>query len=191
MKKVIALMIIVSALASCPTFAQEKQAQDAPVMKKPEPGPERARLSFLVGDYTTETRVLPSPMMEKEAVGTGTSIIAWGLDSMFLTVNEQSINPIFGNYKGYGMLGYDFQEKQYILSMFNNFGDQPQYRGNFAGDTLLLATKVSTPGGSFEQKLQWFKDGSIVRLRVLNNMGQGFLPVIDQTATPSFAGTKK
>jgi hypothetical protein len=191
MKKVITLIIIVSAFAFCPTFAQEKRAHDGPVMKRPEPGPERARLSFLVGNFTTKTRILPSPMMEKEALGTGTSIIAWGLDSMFLTVNEQSINPIFGNYKGYGMLGYDPQERQYTLSMFNNFGDQPQYRGNFAGDTLLLVTKVVTPGGSFEQTLQWFREGSIVRLRVLNNMGQGFLPVIDQAATPSSTGTKK
>jgi hypothetical protein len=160
-------------------------------MKRPKPGPERARLSFLVGNFTTETRILPSPMLKKGATGTGTSVIAWELDSMFLTVDEQSINPVLGNYKGHGMLGYDLQEKQYVLSMFNNFGDHPQYRGSFVGDTLLLATKVPMPGRSFEQKLEWFRDGTVVRLRILNDFGQGLRPVIDQTSTPSSGAVKK
>jgi hypothetical protein len=110
---------------------------------------------------------------------------------MFLFVDEQSINSLLGNYKGHGMLGYDLQEKQYVLSMFTNFGDHPQYRGSFVGDTLVLTTKVSAPRGSFDQKLQWFRDGNTVRLRILNDFGQGLKLVIDQTATPSSGAAKK
>ncbi len=191
MKRVIAAIFVVCVITFCSTFAQEKQTPEPPSMKRPEPGPERARLSILVGNFTTETRILPSPMMKKGATGTGTSVISWGLDSMFLSVDEQSINPILGNYKGHGMLGYDLQEKQYVLSMFNNFGDHPQYRGSFVGDTLVLVTKVPMPGRSFDQKLEWFRDGSLVRLRILNDSGQGWRPVIDQTATPSSGASKK
>ena len=191
MKRLIATIFFVYVLTFCSVSAQEKQTPAPPSMKRPEPGPERARLSFLVGNFTTETKMLPGPMMKKGATGTGTSVISWGLDSMFLTVDEQSVNPVLGNYKGHGMLGYDPQEKQYVLSMFNNFGDLPQYRGSFVGDTLVLATKVSAPRGSFDQKLQWFRDGALVRLRILNDFGQGFRPVIDQTSTPSSGAAKK
>ncbi len=191
MKRVIAAIFVVCVLTICSTFAQEKQAPEPPSMKRPEPGPERARLSFLVGKFATETHILPSPMMKEGAKGKGTSIITWGLDSMFLTVDEQSINAILGNYKGHGMLGYDPQERKYILSMFNNFGDHPQYQGNFVGDTLVLTTKVLSPGGSFDQQLQWFRVGTLVRLRILNDFGQGLRPVIDQTGTPSSGASKK
>ena len=185
MKKVIAAMCVVSVLGMWSIVAQEKERAAPPSMKRPEPGPERARLSFLVGKFSTETRLLPARMMKKEVIGAGTSVISWALDSMFLSVDEESINPILGNYKGHGMLGFDPQEKQYVLSMFNNFGDRPQYRGSFVGDTLVLGTKVPEPGHTFDQKLEWFRDGAAVRLRILNDVGEGFKPVIDQTSTPA------
>ena len=159
-------------------------AQDTQIMQKPDPAKERAKLSFLVGNFSTKTRILPTARSHKEAVGTGTSAISWTLDSTFLLVNEQSINPLLGNYKGLGMLGYDIQTKEYVLAMFNNFGDRPQYKGNFSGDTLVLISKVEYPGGLFNQKLLWFSEANNVRLTVSNDMGKGFQPVIEQTDTP-------
>lgn len=191
MKRAVAAMCIVSVLGLWSAPAQEKDHTNPPFMKRPEPGPERARLSFLVGKFVTETYILPSPRMKEGAKGAGTSIIEWSLDSMFLSVNEQSTNAILGNYQGHGMLGYDPQEKKYVLSMFNNFGDHPKYEGNFAGDTLVLATRVPLPGRAFDQRLQWFHEGRKVRLQILNDLGQGFKLVIDQTATHSSTATKK
>ncbi len=160
-------------------------AQDASPFSKPTPGPERAKLAFLVGDFTTETHVMPSPMAESGGMGKGTSVMAWGLDSMFVVLDEQSVNQVLGNYKGHGMLGYDRQGGKYVLSMFNNFGDSPQYRGNFNGDTLVLMTKVRFPEGSFDQKLIWYKENTTIRFKVFNDMGDGFVLIIDQTSTPS------
>jgi len=174
-----------AALAAVLLIAGEISAQE-PAFKRPPPGPERERLSFLVGSFRTETRVLPGPMTQKEAVGTGTSVIRWGLDSMFLVIDEESTNPLLGNYKGLGLLGYDAAGKRYVLSMYNNFGDHPEYRGDFAGDTLVLAAKVPFPGGSFDQKLLWYRDGGKVLLRVLNDTGHGFVPVVEETATRDF-----
>ena len=94
-----------------------------------------------------------------------------------------------GNYKGQGFLTYDRQEKQYVLSMFNNFGDHPIYKGNFNGDTLVLGTDIAFPGGSFKQKLLWYRDNTNVMLQVLNDMGTGFMPVVAQTYTPASTHT--
>ena len=144
-----------------------------------------AKLAFLVGNYTTVTHVTTNSTAGNGGMGKGTSIVTWGLDSMFVMLDEQSINQVLGNYKGHGMLGYDNREAKYVLSMFNNFGDSPQYSGNFTGDTLMLMTKVQYPGGFFDQKLAWYKENNTIRFKVYNDIGDGLVLVIDQTSTPS------
>jgi hypothetical protein len=122
--------------------------------------------------------------MPKGASGKGTSVITWGLDSTCLFIDEESVNSLFGRYKGHGVLGYDRQNKEYVLSMFNNFGDRPSYKGNFSGDTLVLLTKVLMPKTPFDQKLLWYRDGDVIKLRVLNDKGKGYLPALEETSTP-------
>ncbi len=153
-------------------------------LPKPAFGTERAKLEFLVGSFVTETIIPPVPSAPKGAIGKGTSVITWALDSMFLSIDEQSINPVFGHYKGHGLLGFDSQTHQFFLSMFNNFGDRLSYQGDFVGDTLVLAAKVPMPGNPFDQKLLWYKEGESVKLRVLNDLGKGFELALEQTATP-------
>ena len=149
---------------------------------------QRARLEFLVGTFATVTNIPPKPTMPKGATENGTSVITWTLDSMFLSIEDQ--NSLFGHYKARGMLGFDSQTDEFVLSMFNNFGDHPAYHGNFVGDTLVLQTKVQSPRGTFEQQLRWYKEGKAVTLRVLNDLGKGFLLALEQTATPVSQKTK-
>jgi hypothetical protein len=151
----------------------------------------RERLAFLVGSFVTEVHILPGRMVKNESVGKGTSEVSWVLDSMFLFVDERSVSPVLGVYKGYGLLGYDPHDKQYVLSMYNNFGDHPQYRGTFAGDTLVLAALVPAPGKSFDQQVRWYPEGEIVRLEVRNDAGEGFVPVMRQSARRADGSSKK
>ena len=154
------------------------------MMRKPGPGPERLKLSFLTGTFTTETHMPPGPMNPEEVVAPGKTTLTYGVDSMFILLDDQSDNPVLGKYKAHGVLGYNARDGKYALSMYNNFGDAPQYKGSFSGDTLVLTSKVEYPGGSFDQKLAWFKEGTKVRLRVYNDIGQGLSLVIDQIDTP-------
>ncbi len=142
----------------------------------------RDRLAFLVGSFTTEVHILPGRMMKKESVGKGTSEITWALDSMFIVVDERSVNPVLGAYKGYGLLGYDRHDREYVLSMYNNFGDHPQYRGSFVGDTLVLGARIPAPGKAFDQQVRWYSEGDVIHLDVLNDTGEGFVPVLTQVA---------
>jgi hypothetical protein len=170
-----ATVVVLSAASLC------AQSKAVPVLRSSLP---QARLSFLVGTFTTESRILPGPMVPKEAVGKGTSSGKWGLDSMFVFYEEQSVNPLLGTYKGFGVLGYDPGEKLYVLSMYNNFGDRPQYRGSFSGDTLILNARVPARSGAFDQRILWYKQGEAIRLEVLNDKGTGFVPVIEETSRP-------
>jgi hypothetical protein len=163
---------------------------DSSTAQKPGSGNERARIEFLVGTFATSTSIPPQPSIPNGATGKGTSVITWALDSMFLSIEEQSFNSLFGHYKGRGMLGFDAQTHQFVLSMFNNFGDYPTYNGNFVGDTLVLQTKIPAPTGTFDQKLLWYKDGEAVKLKVLNDFGKGYLLTLEETATPVSQRTK-
>ncbi len=154
------------------------------------PDSARARLAFLVGSYTTETTMPKGPGAPDGAIGKGTSAITWALDSMFLVIEEESLNSLFGKYYGHGMLGYDQPGHEYVLSMFNNFGDHPVYTGEFSGDTLVLRTKVTMPAHPFYQKLLWYKDGESIKLRVLNDSGKGFTIVSEQRSIPLTMGKK-
>jgi hypothetical protein len=151
----------------------------------------RERLAFLVGSFVTEVHILPGRMIKTESVGKGTSEISWVLDSMFLFVDERSVNSVLGVYKGIGLLGNDPHDRQYVLSMYNNFGDHPQYRGTFAGDTLVLAARVPARDKPFDQQVRWYSEGGIVRLEVLNDTGEGFVPVMKQIARRAEGGSKQ
>ena len=144
----------------------------------------RSKIEFLVGSFITITNIPPSASIPKGVSGKGTAVISWALDSMFLSIENENVTALLGHYKGHGMLGYDAQMHQFVLSMFNNFGDHPTYHGNFAGDTLVLQTKVEEPKHPFDQKLVWYKDGDVVKLKVLNDLGKGFVLSLEETATP-------
>ncbi len=181
MKKNLTLVAVTLALIGSQAFAQ---------MTKPEFGPELAKLGFLTGHFTTQTKLMMDPNSTEGSIGTGSATIHWGLDSMFVFINEEENSPAMGSYKGFGVLGYDLQQNQYVLSMYNNFADRPQYKGSFTGDTLTLTTNVETPNGPFTQQLKWYKEGNNVRLRIFNDMGQGFVLAVDQTATPASSENK-
>ncbi len=186
MKRVLSIITIGSLLATGGLLlAQEQKTPKGSALPKPKFGPELAKLGFLAGDFMTETAIPANPAMPQGASGKGRAKNNWGLDSMFLSVEEISNNSLLGNYKGQGFLTFDRQEKQYVLSMFNNFGDHPVYKGQFHGDTLILETLVPMPGGSFTQRLNWYPDGKNVKLQIFNDMGKGPALAIDQTYQPA------
>ena len=184
MKYMKGMLIAACLTGSTLATAQKQSGSLDSLTQTPPAAKERAKLHFLVGSYTTETMIPPVPMAPKGATGKGTSVITWGLDSMFVLIDEESANSLFGTYKGHGVLGFDPQARQFELFMYNNFGDHPSYKGNFVGDTLVLQARVPMPGKPFDQKLLWYKDGDAVKLKVMNDTGKGFALAIEQTATP-------
>lgn len=179
MNRTLLTLLLALLLLACQALAQ-KPANDSL----------RARLGFLVGSFATQTKIPPNPEIPNGGTGKGTAVISWALDSMFLSIDQQGSNTVFGDYKGHGMLGYDRQVSQFVLSMFNNWGDRLTYTGTFAGDTLVLTTKVPMPGMSFDQKLLWHKEGDGAKMKVLNDIGKGFELALEETSVPVRRTTK-
>ena len=179
MRKTVAAFLVILLCYTSGLFAQNKSP-----FQRPGAGPERAKLAFLAGSFNTETHLSASRTSPNGSVGKGSSSITWAVDSMYLLLDDQSLDQAMGQYRAHGVLGYNAREGKYTLAMFNNFGDTPRYTGSFIGDTLVMTSKVEFPGGSFDQKLVWFKDGKNLRLKIYNDMGKGAMMAIDQIQTP-------
>ncbi|HTY35707.1 MAG TPA: hypothetical protein VMH23_01280 [Bacteroidota bacterium] len=175
MKQITSALIVTAAVVLGCSTARTQTSQ------KPTVASERPKIAFLAGTFSTVVSIPPSPPMPKGMSAKGTSTVGWILDSTFLSIDDQ--NSLFGRYKAHGVLGFDAQEGQFVLTMYNNFGDHPSYHGSFVGDTLVLLAKIPSPRGTFEQKLQWYKEGNAVKLKIQNDMGKGFMPVMEQVAT--------
>lgn len=150
-------------------------------MTRPTFGPEQQKLSFLVGNFTTRTEVL---MRDNNTTSNGRMKAHWGLDSLFVFMSASEETPAMGRFENFGVLGYDSQKEDYVLSMFNNYGTRPQFTGHFVGDTLVMRSHMETPRGPLDQEIRWYSSGEGVRMQVMNDFGQGYVLMVDQTATP-------
>src|SRR5208283_2356259 len=78
-------ILIITIIFGCST-THGQTTSDSPALL-------RSKVEFLVGSFTTSTNMPPpSTSMPKGATGTGTSVITWALDSMFLSIEEESVN---------------------------------------------------------------------------------------------------
>jgi uncharacterized protein YodC (DUF2158 family) len=184
MKKTVILLAAATAFGLA--FAQEQQQGGPP--PKPKFGPELARLSFLAGTFTTENMTFDTPM-GKGGPGKGRNINRWDLDSLYVIANYEGRMAGMGDYKGHGMFTYDTPSGQYKCWWFDNFGNHSEYTGNFVGDTLALESELQTPQGPFKERIMWHPEGKKVKFRMVWDMGQGPIPVMEETATPSGAKT--
>ncbi|MCI0330066.1 MAG: DUF1579 domain-containing protein [candidate division Zixibacteria bacterium] len=192
MRKVLSAMLTAIFLAAVTLlWAQEQQPQQGGAPPKPKFGPELAKLSFLVGNFTTENMTHDSPM-GKGGPGKGRNMNRWGLDSLFVMANYEGTMAGMGDYKGHGMFTYDGQAQQYKCWWFDNFGNHSEYTGSFVGDTLAMESEIPTPQGNVKERIMWHPEGKKVKFQMTWDMGQGPVPMMEETATPSGAtGGKK
>ncbi|MGH8004858.1 MAG: DUF1579 family protein [Limisphaerales bacterium] len=191
MKKILSLILVSLFFSAFGTlWAQEQQPQQGGPPPKPKFGPELAKLSFLAGNFTTENMAFDTPM-GKGGPGKGRNMNRWGLDSLFVMANYEGTMATLGEYKGHGMFTYDGPTGQYKCWWFDNFGNHSEYTGGFAGDTLTMESEIPTPQGNIKERIMWHPEGKKVKFRMVWDMGQGPIPVMEETATPSGAATGK
>lgn len=158
-------------------------------MTKPQFGPKQQKLSFLLGNFKTESKMTMGP---NSSTGTGYQTAHFGLDSLFVFISARETTSTMGSYRSFGVLGYNSRASQYELSMFNNFGFQTQYKGDFSGDTLVMSASIETPNGTFKQRMKWFKEGKNLRYLIYGDFGGGgYQLIVDQTGTPVAGGKVK
>ncbi len=111
-------------------------------MDMPKPGDAHRRLEKLVGKWSGEERLAPSPWDPAGGTAVGRMNNRLALDGFVVVQDyEQERNGTVG-YRGHGVFSWDATESRYVLHWFDSIGAPPNdFRGGFEGDVLTLTGK--------------------------------------------------
>jgi hypothetical protein len=112
-------------------------AAAAPESSAPQPSAEVQKLSYFVGEWTSEADIHPGPM-GAGGKATGSSKCRWLDGNFFVSCQDESSTPM-GKMSGLGVMGYDAAKKVYTWSGFNNMGQAEVATGTVSGKTWTFA----------------------------------------------------
>jgi hypothetical protein len=121
----------------------------------PKPDPELQKISFFVGNWTSEGDMKPGPM------GPGGKVTIqeegkW-MDGGFFIVFHSTFKTLMGNGTGIALMGYDPQQRSYTYDEFNSTGEANHFKGTVEGETWTWISEMKmgpqTVKGRFTQKV--------------------------------------
>jgi hypothetical protein len=114
----------------------------------PKPGDAHRKLEKLVGDWTGDETIAPSPFDPVGGTAIGRIRNRLALDGFAVIQDyEQERNGAIG-FRGHGVFRWDEASEGYELHWFDSFGAPLSiFRGNFEGDVLTLIW--AGPNGSY------------------------------------------
>lgn len=117
-------------------------------MDMPKPTPAHDRLKSLVGSWSGEEKIYPTPWDPAGGPATATVENRSALDGFTVIQDYTQNRKGAPNYQGHGVFSFSPQENCYVMHWWDTMGMPPgEFKGNFAGDVLTL-TAVSPMGHS-------------------------------------------
>jgi hypothetical protein len=116
----------------------------------PQPSAEVQRLSYFVGEWTSEADIHPGPM-GAGGKATGTSRCRWLEGNFFVSCMDDSSTPM-GKLSGLGVMGYDAAKKVYTWSGFNNMGQAETATGTVSGKTWTFVGQNEVGGKAMKTR---------------------------------------
>jgi hypothetical protein len=116
-------------------------------MEMPKPQAEHERLRALVGTWTGEETLYPSPWVNETRTATGRFASRLGVDGFYLITDYVEERDGKTVYDGHGVFGWDPGQKRYTMHWFDSMGGSAYSLpalGNWDGDAL-----------TFDQKTPW------------------------------------
>ncbi len=121
----------------------------------PKPAPELKKISYFVGNWTSEGDMKAGPM------GPGGKVTiheeAKWMDGGFFVVLHSSFKSGMGDGTGISLMGYDAQDDVYTYDEFNSMGEAVHSKGNVEGDTWTWINEMKmgpqTVKARFTQKI--------------------------------------
>src|SRR5262245_58446522 len=115
-------------------------------MEMPKPSAAHQRLHVLVGEWSGEETLSPSPW-GPGGTATGRSTCRLDLDGFFVVQDYVEEKDGQVSYRGHGVFGYDAQSGEYAWYWVDSMGFVPAApsRGSWEGDTLTFTS--SSPHG--------------------------------------------
>ncbi|HEX4439604.1 MAG TPA: DUF1579 family protein [Thermoanaerobaculia bacterium] len=147
------------------------------------PSPEVQKLSYFVGEWTSESDIHPGPM-GSGGKATGTSKCRWLDGNYFVSCQDESSTPM-GRMSGLGVLGYDKAKRVYTWSGFNNMGQAQVATGTVSGNTWTFASQDDVGGKTMKTRYTLVETSPTAYTFKFeaSTDGMTWTPVIDGTVT--------
>ncbi len=148
MRKQVLVVVLVLALGlavGLSAAAEEKK------FEKPKPGPEHARLAYLVGAWSFEGEAAATPWGPAGKY-TGNETCSWFTGDFAIVCHSSSHGPQ-GESKGMSVMGYDPEEKVYTFFGTDSMGSTDTGKGVVAGDTWTWTAEGKMKGKSYKFRL--------------------------------------
>lgn len=121
------------------------QAPSAP----PKPGPEQAKLAQFVGKWNSQADLKASPFGPAGKYS-GVETCEWVSNRFGVMCRSQGTIPM-GPISGVSLIAYDPQEKNYVYSEIDSFGEATISRGTLDGDTWTWTSEAKMGGKPMHQ----------------------------------------
>src|SRR6059036_860769 len=128
-------------------------------MEMPTVQEQHRKLQTLVGTWTGEEKLSPSPWDPKGGAATSRTETRSDLDGFFFTTDYVQERGGKVSYRGHGVFGWDPSEKCYTMHWFDSMGSpcNTPARGRWEGDKLTFEHR--TPMGHARYIYTFEKDG--------------------------------
>lgn len=117
-------------------------------MEMPKPTDAHRKLAILLGQWTAQEQMFPSPCDPNGGTATGHAENRWAVDGFVMThdyVQERDGVPTF---HGLGVFSYDGAENVYVLHWWDSMGMAPNvFKGPWVGDALSLVCPMQDGQG--------------------------------------------
>lgn len=108
-------------------------------MEMPKPGSAHKKLEKLVGSWTGEEKMHPSPWAPQGSTATGVVENRVALDGFAVVQDYEQRHGNQVTFRGHGVFRWDAPRERYVLHWFDSMGMGPnEYVGSFDGPVLTL-----------------------------------------------------
>ena len=138
-------------------------------MEMPKPGPAQQQLMKLVGNWSGEEKIAPSPWDEKGGTALGKVNNRSALDGWVVVQDYEQARGGKTNMRGHGVFSFDAAKNAVVLEWYDSFAGGPfPFTGSWKGDVLTLSGATGggqgrctfdVSGGGYKFKMEASQDG--------------------------------
>ena len=140
-------------------------------MEMPKPSEAHKRLELLIGSWSGEEIMQPSPWDQQGGTATGRVINRFAVDGFVVVQDYEQEREGRVTFRGHGIFSWDAGRQDYALHWFDSMGMPPnEFRGKFEGKVLTMTCQNPmghsrgifdfTEAGTYSFKMDMSQDGS-------------------------------
>lgn len=150
-------------------------------MEMPKPAPAHEKLHAMIGTWTGQETMHPSPWDPEGCTATGLIEARLALDGMFVISDYREERQGKLAFRGHGVYGWDEKRGEYTMYWFDSMGSTPAgpARGKWAGDTLTFEARSALGFSRYVYRFEG--DGRYAFEILMSDDGESYRPWLESS----------